>query len=169
MPRLVPEDRPLSESERIVLRERLLTQCVIGDGGCWNWTAGHSASGYARSALRGKAVRANRLAMLILKGIEPGDLYVLHRCDNPSCINPDHLFLGTAGDNAHDMIGKGRQRWVPARGERSRTAKLTDADVVAIRERYAAGTLINTLRKEYGVKWDTIRDVVTRKSWSHVA
>jgi hypothetical protein len=77
--------------------------------GCWNWIAGTTGAGYGRYKLAsGRSVSAHRFIFSVLMGAIPPNLLVCHRCDNPRCVNPLHLFLGTARDNAMDMVAKGR-------------------------------------------------------------
>lgn len=139
---------------------------------CWEWRGHRNAKGYARFSVSGRRPRqqaAHRLSWELAHGAIPERLLVLHHCDNPPCVNPVHLFLGTASDNARDMIAKGRgwsQRhpdlvlrgdqhprrlhperwahvkgpgWPPQLGERNGQAKLTQEQVRAIRERYRQG------------------------------
>lgn len=75
---------------------------------CWPWKASVTGRGYGRFALSGKARHAHRVSYEIANGQAPGDLFVLHRCDNPPCVNPAHLFLGTNTDNVRDAVAKGR-------------------------------------------------------------
>jgi HNH endonuclease len=123
----------------------------------------------------------------LTRGPIPDGLWVLHRCDVKLCVRPDHLFLGAAVDNNHDMIEKGRTWWQTNReyvsallsnprpsvtynaGETNALAKLTDDAVKEIRKRYAAGeTNKAALSREYGVSDSLIRVVVNRKAWRHV-
>ncbi len=98
-------------------------------------------------------------------GHPPDDFCVLHKCDNPPCVNPAHLFLGTNRDNTHDAMAKGRM----ARGEANGSARLTRAEVIEIRRRYAAGgTTHRTLGVEYGVSRTTISYIVRRQCWRYV-
>jgi len=99
---------------------------------------------------------------------------VLHRCDNASCVRPDHLFLGTQADNAQDMATKGRVRGgmhdVDQHGEKNKQAKLTDDKVRTIRERYAAGGIsMEKLASEYGISIGHVSVIISRKAWRHVA
>lgn len=97
-------------------RVRFEQKFVRGEG-CWNWTAGKDKDGYGRFAVpgRGSYLRAHRFSFELYVGAVPEGMLVLHRCDNPSCVRPDHLFLGVYQDNADDMVAKGRQ----AKGDRS--------------------------------------------------
>lgn len=79
-------------------------------GDCWNWTAGTFHFGHGKFRLNGKMVKAHRLAYELLVGDFDKSLCVLHKCDNPRCVNPEHLFLGTKGDNNSDMTAKGRHK-----------------------------------------------------------
>ena len=94
----------------------------------------------------------------------PKKLYVLHKCDNPPCVNPAHLFLGTYKDNSDDMIAKGRDNHV--KGENHGCAKLTWLQVDKIRDRYASSDITQKqLSKEYNVSEATIRRIIVKKIW----
>ena len=106
-----------------------------------------------------------RVSWEIAYGVIPGDMNICHHCDNPYCVRPEHLFLGTDADNHRDRDAKGRQ----ARGEQLPIAKLTAEQVAAIRARYAEGRLsMRILSKEYDVAPDTIRLLIKRATWKHV-
>jgi hypothetical protein len=144
--------------------------------GCWTWTAARCADGYGQIYVSpDRMVSAHRFSWEIANGPIPDGLWVLHACDNPPCVRPDHMFLGTNADNMRDMVSKGRQ-WAQARpeavvrGSRIPWAKLTEAQVVDIRSRYAAGgTTYARLAAEYGVAESAVGLVVTRRTWTHVA
>lgn len=129
---------------------------------CWPWTASTNQYGYGRlqGAARGAKVAAHRLSYEIHKGAA-GDLCVLHHCDNPRCVNPRHLFLGTHADNCEDKVAKGRQ----PRGEGLPFSRLTEADVRAIRASNEKG---RDLAKRYGVAPATITRVRRGHLWRHV-
>jgi hypothetical protein len=91
-------------------------------------------------------------------------LFVCHKCDNPGCINPSHLFLGTGYDNIQDMVSKGRQ----ARGAMISTARLTEEVVLNIRDKFKQGSTIRGLAREYGVGKTTISHIVKRETWKHI-
>lgn len=104
--------------------------------GCWLWTGAKSARGYGavwiRDGIKKTSLRAHRVSWEITKGAIPQGLHVLHHCDVPACVNPDHLYLGTNADNVADAIA--RKRYKPLRGEAAPNAKLTVEQVHEIRE-----------------------------------
>jgi hypothetical protein len=103
------------------------------DGGCWRWTGAVNNKGYGRFSHSGQVYGAHRIAFAIGKNTAlPGVVMVCHRCDNPACVNPDHLFLGTAADNNRDMVQKGRARG--PKGLSNGRGKLSPEDIQAIRE-----------------------------------
>lgn len=147
---------------------------VCDDDECWEWTAAKARMGYGNFALRhGVLIPAHRLSWILAHGMIPEGLWVLHRCDNPPCVNPAHLFVGTRQDNLDDMVAK-RRHWAHkgesiTKGERNGRAKLTDAQVREIRDRYAAGGVSQPqLGREFGVTHAIIGNVVRRESWVHV-
>jgi hypothetical protein len=149
------------------LRERFNAQWVgEPNSGCWLWTGGISANGYGAIYSEGKQCGAHRVAYELHCGPIAVGLHVCHRCDVRSCVNPDHLFLGTIRDNNADMVAKGRNRYVPLRGSANGSAKLTDADVRAIRasQRGQVATA-----RAFGVAPSLISRIRQRKSWSHIA
>lgn len=136
-------------------------------GPCWVWTAGinRQRGGYGMFALRkGVIRRAHRIAWELSRDPIPDGIDVLHRCDNPPCVRPDHLFLGTDADNVADMIRKGRAARIVG-SQRSR--KLTEADVAAIREARSQHVPGPVLAERYGVT-KTVIYQVSRRGWAHV-
>lgn len=93
---------------------------------------------------------------------------VLHRCDNPPCVNPNHLFLGTKADNNHDRDSKGRSRGGSLPGEQHPGSRLSREQVLVIRLRASEGVAQQDLAKEYGVSYQHISDLVLRKRWAHI-
>jgi hypothetical protein len=147
--------------------------------GCWLWTG--CASRYGFISWEGRRNRlAHRVSWELHFGPVPGGLCVLHRCDTPLCVRPDHLFLGTVKDNAEDRNGKQRQarggrhgrRTRPectARGERSGLAKLSEESVRGMRERHAAGGItFRQLGSLFGITGTHAHRIVTRQVWAHV-
>jgi hypothetical protein len=127
---------------------------------CWEWTAYTDRDGYGRFSLNGKKVRAHRVAVR-LDGRDPTGQVVRHTCDNPACVNPNHLQCGTPEDNARDMVKRGRQ----PRGERNGQSKLSRDEVLTIRESSKPSGLLAGL---YDVAASTIRTIRTGASWSHL-
>lgn len=132
-------------------------------GTCWTWTGARDKDGYG-VFWDGSRVRAHQYSWRLHVGAIPDGHGVLHRCDNPPCVRPDHLFTGTTPENMRDKVSKARQ----ACGERVGRAKLTADDVVAIRDRYAAGATLKALGREYGVHFGTIWGICQRKTWKHL-
>jgi hypothetical protein len=142
------------------------------DGECWPWRkkSGAPHAGHAKLFFGDGATRtflyAHRISYELHFGAIPAGLYVLHKCDNPPCCNPAHLFLGTHVDNVRDAVAKG----LHARGERSGHAKLTDQAVREIRSLYARGGVsLSDLSKVFGVNPTAIHKIVRRRHWRHVA
>jgi len=134
--------------------------------GCWIWTAYIDKDGYGQFAYRGRMRGAHRVSWEFLHGELLDELDVLHTCDNPSCVNPEHLFLGTAAENSKDMILKGRHKNHPLPGEANPMHVLTEAEVIEIRRLYETGRVYqSTLAKEFGVSQSQISNIVIRKSW----
>lgn len=135
---------------------------------CWPWPGTRSAGGYGRVAHGGREAYAHRLSFEIHHGpIAPG-MFVCHHCDNPPCVNPAHLFAGTAADNGADMAAKGRSRNGGLRGTNHPQAKLTEADVLEIRRRYAKGETGVSLAREFDIQPTTVSWIVRRVTWSHL-
>lgn len=138
-----------------------------GNAGCWLWVGAGTGTGYGHFMERpGREVRAHRFSWQLANGPVPHGMCVLHRCDNPSCVNPAHLWLGTQLENVADMVRKGRAQRVS--GEQRPCARLTEADVHAIRtsERYKYSA--SMLARHYGVGRTTIRHVIAGTTWKHL-
>lgn len=135
--------------------------------GCWVHLNRPTGDGYPQLKVDHKPWSVHRLAWTLSYGPIPQGMRVCHHCDNPPCCNPDHLFLGTDGDNARDRNAKGRHRRVF--GELNSRAKLTAAGVLAIRREYAPPAINQrTLARQYSVSRRTIADVLGRRTWQHL-
>lgn len=132
---------------------------------CWLWTGRLTKQGYGQRKIGDKLMPAHRAAWLLLRGSIPDGMCVCHRCDVRNCVNPDHLFIGTNDDNMADMVAKRRQPL----GRRNAAAKLTEADVQAIRTARANGQSAMALAKAYGLYFSTVYKIVRRETWRHVA
>lgn len=142
--------------------------------GCWEWTGRRSRQGYGRYEIKNVVYAAHRIAWSVQNGPIPRGLFVCHRCDNPPCINPDHLFLGTPAENIRDAAAKGRLAKLvcphgrKARGERIGGSKLRERDVLAIRRLRAAGSSLRELSGMFGVCEATISLAARGIIWTHL-
>jgi hypothetical protein len=137
---------------------------IINDlNSCWNWKEGTFNHGYGRFR-SGKDHLTHRVSWELAFGEIPENLCVCHKCDNPLCVRPDHLFLGTHQENMCDMANKNR---APRNtGEKSGTHKLNWQNIISIRDAYSNGRKIQTeLAKDYGVSQSTIWQIVNYKTW----
>jgi hypothetical protein len=139
-----------------------------GPAACWLWMGARTPEGYGyRVVVKPYATRrvASRMAYEFTHGPIPPRMCVCHRCDNPPCVNPAHLFLGTNADNAADRAAKGRT----THGEQSHLSRLTADQVRAIRGRYMTGGVsMRQLAREYGVDRRTISLILRRATWRHI-
>lgn len=152
--------------------------------GCIEWSGNRDTTGYGRFCFKRRIELAHRAAWRLFKGPVEAGQCVLHKCDNPPCVNPDHLFLGDRGDNARDMSNKGRQ-WIQRnpsrradtlncppelrpRGESHGNAKLSEADVLAIRRRAFMGESNKALAIDFNCTATLISQVVRGQIWKHV-
>lgn len=139
---------------------------MLGD--CWEWTGATTDGGYGKLGYAGHNFTAHRCSYEYVFGRLPEDMWVLHKCDNPPCVNPAHLFLGVAKDNTADMYAKGRAPRLGAKGEANRASRLTNEMVVQIREDYADGAAPADLAEQFGFTVEYIRLLIRGKAWSHV-
>ena len=138
---------------------------VSRDSECWEWTGKPAKNGYCEANINGMRVYAHRVAYALAHPDWEWDTHVLHRCDNPRCMNPDHLFAGTDADNVADMVMKGRGRGAP-RGELHPSAKLTAQQVVEIRESPLG---CRRAARLYGVTRAHITGIRNGSKWRHLA
>lgn len=131
---------------------------------CWYWIGAMYQNGYGKARHAGRECYAHRYSYNLYKGPIPDGMHVCHRCDDPSCVNPDHLFVGTRDDNMSDMAIKGRS----AHGERHGSAKLSVEQVREIRSKRNAGQSVTAIAAEYGVSKGRISEIVHRKAWRRV-
>lgn len=144
-------------------KEEQFWSYVDKSGDCWVW-CGDTDHGYGRFTYAKSKTRAHRVAYELEHGDIPEGMFVCHKCDNRRCVNPDHLFLGTAADNVADRDRKGRQN----RGTNVHTAKLTEEQVKEIVALYATGSTVGSLSIKYGVKVNAIRRILHGQSWKHI-
>lgn len=141
---------------------------------CWLWIGSKRRRGYGRFCLqveknKDKSFVATRIAYFIHYKINPVDKIVLHSCDNPECVNPNHLSLGSNLDNTNDMMNKKRGLEQFGNGSNHRQSKLTEQDVILIRNSYLKKEFSQTeIAKRYNVDSSSISNIVNRKSWTHI-
>lgn len=139
-----------------------------GPDECWPWIGSRLSAGYGGFRWgRGQNDLAHRVAYEFAKG-PLGDLLVCHKCDNPPCCNPSHLFAGTQAENLADMDRKGRRSKTGSPGEKHPKAIITEKDVLNIRRERAAGELLRVLAAKYKCSEATIDAVYYRRAWKHV-
>lgn len=153
-----------------------------GPDDCWLWTGAMSQNGYGRLNINKRARVATRISWVIHNGPIPEGLNVLHDCpngDNPSCVNPAHLWTGTHTENMADMANKGQcesgdRHWARRHPEKhavgvaTGAAKLKDSNVLEIRERHKSGESFSSIGRAFGVKHSAISDIVNGRRWRHV-
>jgi hypothetical protein len=146
-----------------MLKKRFMTY-VLKTPTCWLWNGYISSDGYGSFRFRNRMVSAHRVSYILFKG-DIGDGVVMHKCDTPACVRPGHLRAGTQLDNVHDRDMKGRT----AIGTRHGRAKLTEVDVMCIRE--LQDTVIEQvyIADNFGVDARSIRKIFNRETWRHVA
>lgn len=145
------------------LRERF-EQYTIKSDGCWLWIGNRDPNGYGRLNVNGTPMLAHRLSWT-LHNSDIGDVCVLHKCDNPPCVNPVHLFLGSQTDNCDDMWSKGRAKPGHVIGMKHGMAKLNDEQVLQIRKNEES---IPEASVKFNVSETNIRDIRNGKIWKHL-
>lgn len=146
-----------------------------GPDDCWEWH-GSKVRGYGQLGNGAKGtLLATRISWWIATDAWPGKLFVLHRCDNPACVNPAHLFLGTQKDNMADCAKKGRNTrgrrldtTRTPRGTQHYLTKLCDDDVRAIRRLYESGVRVSELQSRFQLSGRGVYKIINRETWAHV-
>lgn len=143
---------------------------VRGDDECWEWTACKDECGYGVKIMQRRKYKAHRLSWILHNHQEiPFGLYACHKCDNPSCVNPKHIFLGTQKDNMDDMYRKGRQgTGFGQLGEVHHSSILTVAIVNEARCRARSGEKVTSIAKSMNLPYHTLKCAVNGTTWNHV-
>ncbi len=144
-------------------KNRFWSNTKRSGSGCLEWQKFVYPSGYGAASINKHSIRAHRLAYMISRNSDPGDLFVCHSCDNPKCVEPSHLFLGTHTDNRRDCAAKGRTH--RPIGALHGMAKLTADNVSEIRSRYASGETQLRLSIVFNVSNQQISRIVNFKTW----
>ncbi len=133
---------------------------------CWLWTSATYPSGYGHITYQKRCLRATRVMYELAYKIYPGKLFVCHHCDNPICVNPEHLFLGTPKDNVADMFKKGRQH--KRHGEHSPGSKLTDKKVLEVIKLTKKGMTQLEIANQFNIRQSNISAILNGNRWTHI-
>ena len=153
-------------AERFFAKTKLADAIRLGmETPCLEWTGCHNGTGYGIIGHHGRNTLAHRVAWEIEHGEIPEKLFVLHRCDNPPCVRPDHLFLGNQFDNMRDAVAKGRMR---RKGEENRQAKLKEADVRSIFRLRSDGLKHKAIASKVGISQTQVCDILAGRKWAHM-
>lgn len=154
----------LSQVHGASLLERFEHYVQKGSG-CWEWMSYRDPKGYGRINVSNKPLLAHRVSWELFRHKLRSDQQVLHRCDNPSCVRPEHLFLGDHVANMADKMAKKRHRYGVSRGSAHGCAKLTEDQVRAIRKSVGPSRIV---AEEYGISGRQVRDIRRRAVWRHI-
>lgn len=147
---------------------RFMTMVWPGEkvGECWEWTGNRPDGRYGHFSVGSKAIKAHRWLYEFFNGPIPEGLVVRHRCDNPACVNPLHLHVGTLADNTADAVERGR--WSDRAGVEHPLARLTETDVLGIRSDARCGLTHQTIAGNYGISRQQVGKIIRRENWSHI-
>ena len=154
------------QNKIINLKKSFDSNVVKIDNDCWGWKGIFFKAGYGQMWFMGKQINASRVSWIIHNGSIPNKLWVLHKCDNPPCTNPDHLFLGTCSDNVKDMIKKGRKKI--SMGIDKKNSKLNNEKVIEIRKLIEQKTPYKEISQKFSISIASISGIKYNRSWKHV-
>lgn len=142
--------------------DRLFDRAMIQENGCWEFSGARHNQGYGLISLNGKMYRAHRVAYDLCVGDIPEDIQVLHKCDNPPCVNPEHLFLGTGQDNMDDKVAKDRHTYGEGHG------KLTEEQVIEIRALLDSGLSYKEVATQFNISKSATSHIWHGRTWAHL-
>lgn len=147
------------------LKERFYSKFIVNsENGCWEWAANRFPKGYGCFKLNGKSNAAHRISYKIHVGEIKERMVICHKCDNPCCVNPNHLFMGTQKENLQDRNLKGRS----IKGHKNGRCILTEKDIPIIKSLLKEKIDQRDIAKKFGVAQTTISSIKLNKSWSHL-
>lgn len=159
--------RKMAKSHIKPIRQRFWKKVNIKDlFDCWEWLGYKNPDGYGIVMRNSRKELTHRTAWILTYGNIPENLCVCHKCDNPSCVNPAHLFIGTMQDNVNDMFSKGRQPYT--KGSKGGRAILTEEQILAIRILYQAGIRQCELGRMYNIDVGHLWHIINRDIWTHI-
>lgn len=140
------------------------------DTECWPWKAAHNGLGYGMiwDQQRGRKVLATRVSYELYKGPIPKNGLILHSCDNPACVNPAHLRVGSHKDNMRDMDIRGRRVIGALKGAEHPRAALSEAEVISLLKDYVSGIALKQIAEKYGISESSLNDYTSGRSWTHL-
>lgn len=137
--------------------------------GCWEWQGCRNSDGYGSFRFGGKAMLAHRFSYEHHTAEIPKGMHILHHCDNPCCVNPDHLFVGTHSDNMKDMYAKGRHKKVRLFGEAHPSTSLSEGEVIGMRKMYNETPMkMKDIASHFGIKSGTVQAICAGNSWKQL-
>jgi predicted XRE-type DNA-binding protein len=154
-----------SPHKRSSVSERFWSKVVRGlPDECWKWNAARHSDGYGWFVVTDRPEKAHRVAYQLAVSEIPNGMWVLHKCDNPLCVNPSHLYLGTVKDNSRDAVERNRT----AHGERSKSSKLKEAEVHEIRRLRKQGVKQSVIAGQFGISQSHISGIESRRFWNRL-
>ncbi len=155
------------DEERLSDFNRFVRLINIGDREeCWEWVGTRPSGAYGHFSIKAKAVKAHRWVYELCCGPIPEGMVIRHKCDNPSCVNPLHLTVGTHQDNINDR--QERRRWADRQGEKHPLRKVSEADVHQIRRAANLGEPQKSIAQRFGIGSGQVGKIVRRENWSHI-
>lgn len=159
---------PVKEANEKTIKKIKRFSYINQKTGCWEWQKYKNKLGYGYISYRGTQLKAHRTSWIVFKGPIPDGMCVLHKCDNPKCINPDHLFLGTQFENIKDMLSKNRHGHGVNEGMKGANAKLSDEDVFWIRKQEYSWKNCHEIAEKFGISPFSIYRIFKRQTWKHL-
>jgi len=157
----------LSLADKDRLKKRLMQRITVRGNGCHEWNGCLNVWGYGTWGIERKTYLAHRVVAYLFHNFDlHSKLLVCHHCDNPCCVNPQHLFVGTDADNTRDKLQKGRGRWI--KGEDVNTCVNNTETVLKARRLFSGGLGVKQIAARLQMNYCTVRDIVTRRTWKHI-